>query len=398
MKIITVHSAKGLEFKYVFLVNMVDKKFPVIERRDQIELPKELIKEIIPEGDIHLQEERRLCYVAMTRAKKGLFFTSADDYGGARKKKLSRFLIEMGFDKEKKNQEEQRIDKEILSKKDKAVFNLKEGGGKGDKIKAPNHFSFSQLAAFKKCPLQYKFAYIIGVPVKGKAVFTFGKTIHKVLYEFVKMFVENNNIKQASLFGRKKSGEKNKAARLEDLFEIYDQVWLDEWYENRTQKEKYYKLGKKALKNFYNQFLENPPKILKINNELALEMPFKLKIGNDLLIGRIDRIDDLGNGVRIIDYKTGSSKEKLSLEDKEQLLIYQIAAEKALGLKPLELKYYYLEEGKEVSFLGSEKEKERVMSSIISEIENIKKSDFLPTPGWHCKFCDFRDICEHRSF
>ncbi|MCH7493012.1 UvrD-helicase domain-containing protein [Patescibacteria group bacterium] len=88
VKIMTIHGAKGLEFPYVFIVNLVDKRFPSIERKEQIAIPDDLIKEIIPEGDIHLQEERRLLYVAMTRARDGLFMTSADDYGGAKKKKI----------------------------------------------------------------------------------------------------------------------------------------------------------------------------------------------------------------------------------------------------------------------------------------------------------------------
>ncbi|MFH1456727.1 MAG: ATP-dependent helicase [Patescibacteria group bacterium] len=97
VKVMTIHSAKGLEFKYVFIVNLVDKRFPCMDRKDPIELPDELIKEIIPSGDVHLQEERRLFYVAITRAKLGLYLTSADDYGGARKKKLSRFIYEIGL-------------------------------------------------------------------------------------------------------------------------------------------------------------------------------------------------------------------------------------------------------------------------------------------------------------
>ncbi|MFH1866667.1 MAG: ATP-dependent helicase, partial [Patescibacteria group bacterium] len=97
VKIITVHSAKGLEFKYVFIVQLVDRRFPSTERREPIMLPSELIKEILPEGDIHLQEERRLFYVAMTRAKRGLYFTHAQDYFGKQRKKPSRFLYELGL-------------------------------------------------------------------------------------------------------------------------------------------------------------------------------------------------------------------------------------------------------------------------------------------------------------
>ena len=396
VKIMTIHSAKGLEFKYVFLVNMVDKRFPTVERREQIEIPEKLIKEIIPQGDVHLQEERRLCYVAMTRAKKGLFFTSADDYGGTRQKKLSRFLIEMGFSREKGRFDDKGVKSEI------AVQGKKLRGGLNEKNREkavlPAHFSFSQLVAFKKCPLQYKFAYIFKVPVKGRAVFTFGKTIHSVLYEFVKMFFEKRNFSQKKLFFDKEDKFNQKREEFidfEELLKIYKEKWRDEWYEDKTQKEKYCKLGRKVLKSFYARFLKNPPKILEINGQAALEIPFKLKIGDYILAGRIDRIDELKDGVRIIDYKTGSFKEKLDLDDKKQLLIYQIAAEEVFGVKPIELSYYYLEEEKTTSFLGSQKEKEKQIKAILEEIEEIKRSDFAPTPGWQCKSCDFRDICDY---
>ncbi len=84
VKIMTIHSAKGLEFPFVFIPNMVDKRFPTITRHEAIEIPNELIKDILPSGNSHIQEERRLLYVAMTRAKTGLFLTGALDYGGAR--------------------------------------------------------------------------------------------------------------------------------------------------------------------------------------------------------------------------------------------------------------------------------------------------------------------------
>jgi len=58
VRILTVHGAKGLEFKYVFITNLVDKRFPTIARNEQISLPDALIKEILPVGDVHLEEER----------------------------------------------------------------------------------------------------------------------------------------------------------------------------------------------------------------------------------------------------------------------------------------------------------------------------------------------------
>jgi DNA helicase-2/ATP-dependent DNA helicase PcrA len=387
IKVMTIHGAKGLEFKYVFLVNMVDKRFPTVERKDPIELPDALIKDIKPEGDVHLQEERRLCYVAMTRAKKGLYFASADDYGGQRKKKISRFLSEMNY-KVKEDKEAKSDGKTgILAEKPSPIDRLK---NKTQPQYLPEHFSYSQLAAFEKCPLQYKFGFILKVPTRGKAVFSFGKTMHNTLHEFLKSVNNTKKSEQENLFGEKISKEEN---AFDKLAKLYDENWIGEWYESQKQKDEYYKLGKKIIKEFYEKFSENPPKILKVNDSLALEMPFNLKIGENTIYGVIDRIDDGKDGIVIIDYKTGQSKDKLDFEQKEQLLIYQIAAQEVMHLKPQQLSYYYLEDGKFTSFLGSEKELSAQKEKILEEIEKIKNSEFTATPGWQCQYCDFKDIC-----
>jgi DNA helicase II / ATP-dependent DNA helicase PcrA len=394
IKIMTIHGAKGLEFKYVFLVNMVDKRFPTIKRKELIELPEDLIKDIKPTGDSHLGEERRICYVGITRAKEGVYFTSAQDYGGQRKKKLSRFLLEMGYqEKEQKNEIKSKND--LLKEKPLLITKNKE-------IKTnylPDHFSFSQLAAFSKCPLQYKFNFILKVPIRGKAVFSFGKTIHNTFYSFLKQVNENQKIKQADLFNMKtvKPVSLKKQNNLNDLMKIYQENWLDEWYEDKKQKKEYYQLGRKIVKEFYQDFSKNPPKILKINDNLALEMSFNLKILNHSLYGVIDRIDEKQGRAVIIDYKTGASKDKLSPEDKEQLLIYQIAVEEIFKVEPKELVYHYLNDNKKISFLGTEKEKNQLKEKIIERIEKIKKGNFNATPGWQCHFCDFKDVCDFRE-
>src|SRR3972149_4986429 len=91
--VLTLHKAKGLEFPVVFLVTLVHGKFPTHGRSEQIELPTELIKDTLPSGDFHLQEERRLFYVGMTRAKELLYLTSAEDLGGRKKWKGSQFVL-----------------------------------------------------------------------------------------------------------------------------------------------------------------------------------------------------------------------------------------------------------------------------------------------------------------
>ncbi|MDD3102024.1 MAG: UvrD-helicase domain-containing protein [Patescibacteria group bacterium] len=386
VKVMTIHAAKGLEFNWVFVVNLVDRRFPTTERHEAIEIPPALIKEIIPEGDIHFQEERRLFYVAMTRAKDGLFLTSAENYGGKTVKKFSRFLHELGL-----------IDKKFPPEPIPSVKDLRQFlapkeimvSSKSD-YQLPTKFSFTQLMAFETCPLQYKFAHILKIPRKGKGSLVFGQSIHNTLQKFLQKYLELKDVKQAELFvtsGKKKS---KKEITFKDLIQIYNECWIDEWYEDKNNQDEYKERGKKILKLFYDNFMKNPPKIK------SLELPFNFKLGEYALKGKIDRIDEVEGGIEIIDYKTGNLKEKLNANEKWQLLIYQLALRSLFREPAVRLTYYYLETGDKISFLGDEKELEEIEEKIKKIIKEIKQSEF-PPKATKCQWCDFKDICEYKA-
>lgn len=387
VKIMTVHSAKGLEFDYVFLPYLVSRVFPSDQKRDPIELPIELIKEVLPKGDFHIQEERRLFYVALTRAKKGMFLTWSADHGGKQLKKPSRFLIESELISEDiiKTQKFERnpdfcIKRTLSFKKESDETN---GSGRDLKLFMPDHFSYSQLESFRKCPLEYKFKNILKIPIRGKPVFSFGKTIHATVHRYA---MEALKKEQTSIFNN----------NLDEIYNIYNEEWIDNWYRSVEEKNEFYDKGKEILKNFYNNFKEDC-NILLINNELALEKSFQLKINGDIIIGTIDRIDEVKGGVEIIDYKTGSPKKTLTKEDKLQLLIYALASKKVLGLNPVKLTYYYLEDCSKASFNVKDEIIEKTELELKEIINKIKRSNFKPSSGWHCQFCDFRDICVHKK-
>lgn len=414
VKIMTVHSSKGLEFKYVFVVNMVDRKFPVIEKSDPIEIPLDLIgdKEIIYDGDPHLEEERRLFYVAMTRAKKGLFFTSSDDYGGKQKKKLSRFMEELK--KLEIDVEDLAIQyKQDSSIKDKLGINFLsfDNVAKENKEKINYYhydkYSFTQLEGYKNCPLQYKYQYILRIPMStGRPVFSYGQSMHGTLEEFYKRLKDRTEKKQVGLFdeeaqcdieGAQCNASVQDVSELEsiisqkELLKIYDDKFIDEWYDSDKQKQEYYEKGKNSLKNFYSELKNN----LIIPH--SLEQPFNIRVGDYFMKGKIDRVDILPDGTcEIIDYKTGSGKDEKDVK-KDQLMIYQIAAEQVLGLKPSKLTFYYLDDNSKVSFLGTDEQISKLKTNIITWIEEIRENNFEPKPSPLCKFCDFRDICEFKE-
>jgi len=383
VKILTIHGAKGLEFKYVFIVNLVEQKFPSVSRSDAIELPEKLVKEILPEGDVHIQEERRLFYVAITRAKEGLYFSRALNYGGVKKRKPSRFLLEIGLGKIAKQNEE--FLKEIIIPKKEMALTV------GHEI--PSHFSFTQLKAFEICPYQYSLAHILKIPTKGNASFSFGRSLHLTMQKFYERIINLNSSIQVSLFNQSKSKIKNKiiAPPMEDLLDIYEESWVDEWFQSKEQKESYFTKGKKIIREYYEKQDWTIPKFL--------EAGFHLKIGDYKIKGQIDRIDILPDGsAELIDYKSGRPKklEDLKWEDKEQLFIYQLASLRSLSEKPSLLSFYYLDNNTKVSFLGKEKDLVKLEEKIIKNIESIKQSDFLPNPSiFNCGHCDFKEICEY---
>jgi len=387
VNVMTIHGSKGLEFSHVFVVNMVEDRFPTRRRGDALEVPAELIKEVLPEGDYHLQEERRLLYVAMTRAKRHLYFTSASDYGGVRKKKLSRFLVELGMGDEVIKSEDMRLE----------PIRVSDEVGKEDiSYQLPKAFSFSQIRSFQTCKYQYKLAHVLKIPLKGSPYFSFGTTMHSTLQKFYEQVKVLNSAQQASLFGTpEKSKETDDGVAVpakDELQSIYKASWIPDWYKSKNQREKYQKKGSDILDTYY-----------KSNEErwtvpVVLEGWFKVRLGKYLVHGRIDRVDQLEDGtLEIIDYKTGKSKEKLTGADKDQLLMYQLATDMLpeyyhIG-KTSKLTFYYLNDDIQTSFSAKPKDLEKLQEKIIKTLDDLHTTDFSKIGKKDmCGRCDFCEM------
>ena len=381
VNILTAHSAKGLEFPVVFLINLVSQRFPTNERREQIPISDDLIKEVLPVGDYHLEEERRLFYVGMTRAKERLYFTAADYYGeGKREKKLSPFIFEALGDKsvsaEKKENKVNQLsflDYGIKAKSGKDTPNQ-------DSPLHIDYLSYSQIETFKTCPLHYKLKYILKVPTPSSASASFGTAMHATLKNFFE-----------EVSGGVKPSDKL-------LYDLLEKNWIKEGYKSRSHERDFFEKGKIYLSGFLKQEFNAKTKVV------LLEQQFTIPLGNNLRIGgRFDRVDDLGGGeIEIIDYKTGATIPTQKDVDKNlQLSFYALAANK-IPTEPffkipekIRLSLYYLDQQQKLSTVRSMKQLESAVAEISKVREEIEKSDFKCSNHMFCQTgCEFSLFCK----
>lgn len=388
VNILTVHSAKGLEFPVVFLVNLVAQRFPSMERREQIPIPEKLVKEILPVGDFHLEEERRLFYVGMTRAKERLILTAADYYGeGKREKKLSPFIFEALGDKAVSSEKK-------IAKVDQLSFlDFKPGKERvGSSLKKEplhiDYLSYSQIETFQTCPMHYKLKYIYKVPTPPSASQSFGTAMHATLKEFFEEMQKS-----------KKVEGKQSLSKLDKLiFELLEKNWIKEGYSSKKHETEFFNKGKLYLSGFIKTGFD--PKNLPI----ALEQPFVIPLGKDLKIGgKVDRVDTFSDGsIEIIDYKTGATIPTQREVDKNlQLSFYALAATKIqeppFGKTPdkIKLSLYYLDSQEKISTVRTAKQLEDAIKEIYKVRDEIEKSDFKCSSHMFCQMgCEFSLFCK----
>jgi DNA helicase-2/ATP-dependent DNA helicase PcrA len=407
VSVLTVHKAKGLEFPVVYMTGLVDGRFPARTRRDPLSLPGGLVHETLPEGDAHLQEERRLFYVGMTRARDELVLSHASDYGGRRARRVSQFVLE-ALDLPATASTGAAAEASAHAPLERlAAFEPKaepvEPGR--ESVEGPLSLSFYQVDDYLTCPLKYKYVHVLRVPIAPHHSIVYGSALHQAVQEFHRRQARGYLMTE------------------DELLAAFDHAWSNEGFLTREHEEARLAAGRAALRRFREEQMR-PGTVVPA----YVEREFSFTLDGDRIRGRMDRVDierlpaaaaseleGAGDGqladtvtpaipglyperVTITDYKSSDVRDPVRARERAreslQLQIYAMAYQAETGRLPDSLQLWFLESGLVGRADVDQKRLDKARESIRRAAGGIRGRRFEATPDYlACGYCAFRDIC-----
>lgn len=388
VQFISVHGAKGLEFPHVFILRVATNSFPSAYREELFEFPPALRDALtMTEGDakaLNDQEERRLFYVAMTRARDTLSI-----YGKRSRSKKSalppRYVEAMppGFIRNFAN-DRQLADAITVRLADfrpeirAAASTVQAFSTAGEWMLLPPlramdkmNLSATRIENYETCPLRFKMEADWNLPGESVPAMQFGNAVHTALKGYYDAVLARRPL------------------TLQQFLNIFEEQLSISPFDDPHQKELYRAQGVEQLEEFYDLRNHEPAP-----HVLATEKVFELTVSGVKVIGRIDRTDELPDGsIAIVDYKTGSPRDQEDADKSLQLSIYALATEQDRQQLPSRLAFYNLETNSTSDTHRTPEELTAVRQKIAAVAAAIAAGNFDPKPGLHCNSCGFREVC-----
>jgi len=232
--------------------------------------------------------------------------------------------------------------------------------------------SYTQIALYQSCPLQYKLQYIDGLKPKDKWYFSFGSTLHLCAQYFFKVRVPP-------------------PPSLEELLQFYEQNWISEGYESAEEEANYETYGREILSKFWEIHSAD------FRMPVAVERIFYIDIEGVKLRGYLDRVDKLDSGrLSIVDYKSNQGLfTQDDLKKNLQLTLYQLAAEQTWHLPVERLTLYHLRSNTPCSCAARDETRlEEARHLVLAVAKNITEGKFPAIENQYCP-CDFAEHCPY---
>ena len=359
VRVMTIHQAKGLEFPVVVIASAMKGRLPPRRRREHYQVPHELRASGQPEvEDPHLVDERKLFYVAATRARELLILGTADvvnKRGGG----PSPFLFEMlGQDLGAATELSQAYVAEVESHPLSPV-------GPRERL------SFTQLAYYLQCPVRFKFAVVYGLELPRPDPVDFGANVHRALL---------------GIHERARTGQ---IPALEEVEGIVTAAWVPAPQADPAQDRQAQKAALRQLRHYVAHYRESLSRVAQA------EAGFSFGMDRYVLVGKIDLLRHVEGGYELVDFKAGKSIPAALEQVDAQLDLYALGAESSLKLPVVQQGVHFLEDDKVYTWEWSSERAESARERLGALLDQIAWQEFPPRSAY-CPRCDeFRTICPY---
>lgn len=307
VQVLTAHRAKGLEFKRVILFDVVDGTFPATRKGETLYLPQQLAnKDTGSIAQLHLSEERRLFYVAITRAKQELFVTYSRNHGGKRMKKPSRFLLEaFNHDLGAQTTKNTGLSTSVIHQ-----FQARLPLGERPAYPQTDGWltlSPNQIQDYLTNPQYFYVRHVLRFPEKQSHHMVYGTSIHAAL----EVYFRQRMLKQP--------------VGIKALIDVLHDSWSHNGFVSLRHEEERMAAAEQTLRRLWKEFEAEDLAIIDVERAFQVELDeFKLRIR-----GRYDLILAEGDGVEIRDFKTSAVTDQRvaanRVRDSVPMQIYALA-------------------------------------------------------------------------
>ena len=359
VRIMTVHQSKGLQWPVVFVPQLVRNRFPSKRAGGRTAwhlLPSDAF-ENAQRYRGGLDDERRLFYVAVTRAQKFLHLTWAPTLGNTHAQAPSDFF-------------EGVLASKYVKRRRQDYSNRKRRAPVPRASVANVVLSFSDLKYFFECPYQFKLRILYGFNAPLAEALGYGKSLHDALAEVHQRALEGEEISP------------NEA-------EVLVQRHLRAPYSYPALREKLEAAACKAISGYIERNGKN------FSNLEFSEKGIEIALGDGVTVaGRIDLVKRIDTGeVTIVDLK---STERAQADEvtETQLHIYALGYQELTGRDADYVEIYELDEQKPKTRAVDEEFITDVKHKVRGAAEALHQNTLEPRPHRRsCSVCDYRNLC-----
>ncbi|MBM4437474.1 MAG: PD-(D/E)XK nuclease family protein [Actinobacteria bacterium] len=241
--------------------------------------------------------------------------------------------------------------------------------------------SFTKLDLYEFCPYAYRFRYVMRVPVPFAPRLTVGASVHAAL---------------KGLLVRLRDGL---SATWDDLLALYERYWDEAPGLDRARHGDIWERGNALLRGYWDANAHRLGRPILLEARFTFDLASGIRGGapttaSHTVAGVVDRVDELDDGVEILDYKSGRAPHALSPGVLTQLHTYALAVERRFGQRARLLTAYFLSDNRARSLAPDDAYAEALQARYLAAGDAIVGGRFAPTPGPHCSTCDYTARCD----